>query len=289
MKYLKTYKLFEALVEDVTFIRMSHVDMLDGKEEGWYSPSNRRMIGPDSFNDCLVKAGFPDKQKCVHFMSESSYDPGYAGLYGKNLFQVIIDDQSKLGWCFVTPINNWFYKGHHILNALGKNELVDEIMKSPFADINTNPDMYYDNDEDDDDDDDEYDDTVVDDSEFQQRLDEALKYMLDFGVIGTGTIEDLKKSPHYGKYNLYAWTTDKVYIKKYNGKTKEKEVESKPYKNQPLLTPEDFSSKEEMANFYKTNGSTLKRLKDIMDIKKLDHNEVRQEALKLLDKWIETR
>jgi hypothetical protein len=26
---------------------------------------------------------------------------------------------------------------------------------------------------------------------FQQRLDEALKYMLDFGVIGTGTIEDL--------------------------------------------------------------------------------------------------
>ena len=279
MKYLKTYKLFEALVEDVTFIRMSHVDMLDGKEEGWYSPTNRRMIGPDSFNDCLVKAGFPDKQKCVHFMSESSYDPGYAGLYGKNLFQVIIDDQSKLGWCFVTPINNWFYKGNHILNALGKNELVDEIMKSPFADIDTNPDMYDDEDE----------DNHMDDLKFQQRLNEALKYMLDFGVIGTGTIDDLKKSPHYGKYNLYAWTTDKVYIKKYTkGKTKEKEVESKSYKNQPLLTPEDFSSKEEMANFYKTNGSALKRLKDIMDIKKLDHNEVRQEALKLLHKWRQT-
>ena len=286
MKYLKTYKLFEALVEDVTFIRMSHVDMLDGKEEGWYSHSNRRMIGPDYFNDCLVKAGFPDKQKCVHFMSESSYDPGYAGLYGKNLFQVIIDDQSKLGWCFVTPINNWFYKGHHILNALGKNELVDEIMKSPFADINTNPDMYYD-----DDDDDEYedDDTVVDDSEFQQRLDEALKYMLDFGVIGTGTIEDLKKSPHYGKYNLYVWSNDKVYIKKYNGKTKEKEVESKPYKNQPVLNTNDFANKgirpDEIGKFYQSElGKKIQKLQPTVDF-----DLRREEALKLLDKWIETR
>jgi hypothetical protein len=261
---------------------MSHVDMLDGKEEGWYSPSNRRMIGPDSFNDCLVKAGFPDKQKCVHFMSESSYDPGYAGLYGKNLFQVIIDDQSKLGWCFVTPINNWFYKGHHILNALGKNELVDEIMKSPFADIDTNPDMY----------DDEYkdDDTVVDDSEFQQRLDEALKYMLDFGVIGTGTIEYLKKSPHYGKYNLYVWSNDKVYIKKYvNGKTKEKEIESKPYKNQPVLNTNDFANKgirpDEIGKFYQSEcGKKIQKLQTTFDF-----DLRREEALKLLDQWIETR
>ena len=111
--------------------------------------------------------------------------------------------------------------------------------------------------------------------------------MLDFKAIGTGTIDDLKKSPHYGKYNLYVWTTDKVYLKKYT-KEDDKPKEPKSYKSQPLLTPEDFSSKEEMANFYKTNGSTLKRLKDIMDIKKLDHNEVRQEALKLLDKWRKT-
>ena len=109
----------------------------------------------------------------------------------------------------------------------------------------------------------------------------------DFGSIETVTIEDLKKSPHFGKYNLYVWTTDKVYLKKYT-KEDDKPKEPNPYKNQPLLTPEDFSSKEEMANFYKTNGSTLKRLKDIMDIKKLDHNEVRQEALKLLDKWRQT-
>jgi hypothetical protein len=276
MKYLKTYKLFEALVEDVAFIRMSHVDMLDGKEEGWYSPGNRRMIGPDSFNDCLVKAGFPDKQKCVHFMSESSYDPGYGNVYGKNIFQVIVDDKSKLGWCFVTPINNWFYKGHHILNALGKNELVDEIMKSPFADINTNPDSY--------DDDGELD---SDDSEFQQRLDEALKYMLDFGVIGTGTIDDLKKSPHYGKYNLYVWTNDKVYIKKYVIKTKEKEVESKPYKKQILVTKDDFDSlgvdKDKIGIFYNSpEGRKMLKIKE-----DLPYNMKREEALRLLKIWSE--
>ena len=267
MKYLKSYtlfervsnetKLFEALVEDVTFIRMSHTDMLDGREEGWYQPKQRRMIGPDTFNNSLVKAGFPDKQSCVHFMSENSYDPGYSSLYGKNLFQVVIDDKSKLGWSFITPINDWFYK-----KLFSGNELVSDIMKSPFVQ------------------------TYVD-SQTGEGVDESLNYLLDFKAIGTGTIEDFKKSPHFGKYNLYVWTTDKVYLKKYT-KEDDKTKETKPYKSQPLLTPEDFSSKEEMANFYKTNGSTLKRLKDIMDIKKLDHNGVRQEALKLLDKWRQT-
>ena len=273
MKYLKKYtlfervsnetKLFEALVEDVTFIRMSHTDMLDGREEGWYQPKQRRMIGPDTFNDSLVKSGFPDKQSCVHFMSESSYDAGYSYIYGKNLFQVVIDDKYKLGWSFVAPINDWFYKGNSIQNSLRSgNELVSDIMKSPFNQIYA-------------------------DSQTGEGVDESLNYLLDFKAIGTGTIEDLKKSPHFGKYNLYVWATDKVYLKKYT-KEDDKPKEPKPYKSQPLLTPEDFSSKEEMANFYKTNGSTLKRLKDIMDIKKLDHNEVRQEALKLLDKWRKT-
>ena len=155
-------------------------------------------------------------------------------------------------------------------------------MKSPFADIDTNPDMY----------DDEYedDDTVVDDSEFQQRLDESLKYMLDFGVIGTGTIEDLKKSPHYGKYNLYVWSNDKVYIKKYvNGKTKEKEVESKPYKNQPVLNTNDFANKgikpDEIGKFYQSEwGKKIQKLQPTVDF-----DLRREEALKLLDQWIETR
>ena len=95
-----------------------------------------------------------------------------------------------------------------------------------------------------------------------------------------------KKSPFFGKENLFAWTCDPVKIKTISSPQKVVK-EPKAYKSQPLLTPEDFTSKEEMANFYKTNGSTLKRLKDVMDAKQLDHSEVREEALSVLKKWRE--
>ena len=264
MKYLKTYKLFEALIEDVTFIRMSHTDMLDGDEEGWYQPSQRRMIGPDAFNDSLVKAGFPDKKNCVHFMSEESYDAGYSYIYGKNLFQVIIDEHSKLGWSFIVPINDWFYRGNSVVNAKRKIELVSDIMESPFGQ------MYA-------------------DSHTGEGVDESLSYLLDYNVIGTGTIEDLKRSPHFGKYNLYVWTTDKVYLKRYVKESEIKEKEPKPYKNQPVLDTEDFTNRgirpEEIGNFYQSEfGRRFKRLQPTVD-----YNLRREEALKLLDEWIKTR
>ncbi len=265
MKYLKSYKLFESLIEDITFIRMSHTDMLDGREEGWYQPNQRRMVGPDAFNDSLVKAGFPDKKNCVHFMSESSYDVGYSYIYGKNLFQVVIDDKSKLGWSFVAPINDWFYKGNSIQNSLRSgNELVSDIMKSTFNKIYA-------------------------DSQTGEGVDESLNYLLDFKAIGTGTIEDLKRSPHFGKYNLYVWTTDKVYLKRYVKESEIKEKEPKPYKNQPVLDTEDFTERgikpEEIGNFYQSEwGRRFKRLQPTAD-----YNLRREEALKLLDEWIKTR
>lgn len=259
MKYLKSYKLFESLVEDITFIRMSHTDMLEGGEEGWYQPNQRRMVGPDAFNDSLVKAGFPDKKNCVHFMSEESYDVGYSGIYGKNLFQVVIDDNSKLGWSFIVPINDWFYR-----NAKRKIELVSDIMESPFGQ------MYA-------------------DSQTGEGVDESLNYLMDYKVIGTGTIEDLKRSPHFGKYNLYVWTTDKVYLKRYVKESEIKEKEPKPYKNQPVLNSEDFTNRgirpEEIGNFYQSEwGRRFKRLQPTAD-----YNLRREEALKLLDEWIKTR
>ena len=67
MKYLKTYKLFEAYVDTPLFTRFSHIDLLNGEDEVEFTPSERRMIGPQLFNDILVNIGFPDKGKCVHF------------------------------------------------------------------------------------------------------------------------------------------------------------------------------------------------------------------------------
>jgi hypothetical protein len=39
------------------------------------------MIGPKDINDSLIKLGFPDKRKCIHFMDSVAFDPSYKGLY----------------------------------------------------------------------------------------------------------------------------------------------------------------------------------------------------------------
>jgi hypothetical protein len=56
MKYLK---LFEAWIENPKFYRKSHVDVLDGLEEGVFKPKERRQIGAESINNDLVSRGFP--------------------------------------------------------------------------------------------------------------------------------------------------------------------------------------------------------------------------------------
>lgn len=264
MKYLKTYKLFEALVEDIIFIRMSHTDMLNGSEEGWFQPTQRRaMIGPDAFNNALVKVGFPDKQRCVHFMSEESYDIGYSGYYGEKTFQVTIDDKSKLGWSFVVPINDWFFKAYQIRNSFSA-KLVSDIMNTPFGKIEANP-------------------------QTTDGIDESLNYLLDFEAIGTGTIEDLKKSPHYGKYKLFVWTTDKVYLKRCE-KNKVEDKKPRPYKNKPVLNSEDFINRglkpTEIGNFYQSEfGKKIKELQSSLG----RNTRLREEALKLLDEWVKNK
>ena len=218
MKYLKTYKIFESWVEEPKFFRFSREEMTEGE----FTPGKRIMWGPDNFNDCLVKFGFPDKRQCVHFMDSVAFNPEYKGSYGNYTYQVTVDDNSNLGWSFVVPINEWFYKGN------------------PF------------------------------------------QYALRNGVIGTGTIEDLKKSPHYGKESLFVWTNDKVVITKYEIK---KEPKIGTYKNQPVLTKDDFSSlgiePKRIPDFYQSEfGKKVKGLSD-----DIPFDVRREESLTLLKKW----
>jgi leucyl-tRNA synthetase len=60
-------------------------------------------------------------------------------------------------------------------------------------------------------------------------------------VIGFGTLSDLMRSKFWGKFPLFAWTNDKVKVSKKIIEPKAPK-ESKPYKKQTLLTPEDFDS-----------------------------------------------
>ena len=106
MRYIK---LFEKFVNDVKFYRFNHNDLLGEESEKELTPSMRSVIGSDEFNEALVIVGFPDKKKCVHFLDSVAFDPSFKSIYGQNIYNIEIDNQSKIGWSFYAPINEWYY------------------------------------------------------------------------------------------------------------------------------------------------------------------------------------
>jgi hypothetical protein len=259
MRYIK---LFEKFVNDVKFYRFNHNDLLGEESEKELTPGMRNMIGTDEFNEALIRVGFPNKKKCVHFLDSNAFDPSFKNLYGKNIYNIEIDDQSKLGWSFYHPINEWYYlTGFKFRNL--DSSLLDEISKASPIDV------YYDE------------ENTTEESVINQSV-ERIKKVMEYNFIGFGTIDDLKKSPLFGKVPLFVWTEDKVLVKKYL-----KEVKPTEYKSQPLLTPEDFPSKELMANFYKSDsGKKIKVLQNNFNTKKTNYDAFRSEAIKILNDWL---
>jgi len=259
MRYIK---LFEKFVNDVKFYRFNHNDLLGVDSEKELTPGMRNMIGTDEFNEALVRVGFPNKKKCVHFLDSNAFDPSFKNLYGKNIYNIEIDDQSKLGWSFYEPINEWYYLTGFKFRSLDSS-LRDEISKASPIDV------YYN------------DRNTTEESVINQSV-ERIKKLMEYNFIGFGTIENLKKSPLFGKVPLFVWTEDKVLVKKYL-----KEVKPTEYKSQPLLTPEDFPSKELMANFYKSDsGKKIKVLQNNFNTKKTNYDAFRSEAIKILKGWL---
>jgi hypothetical protein len=251
MKYIK---LFEAFSSEPSFYRFNHVDVLNGKDEIIYNPKERKMVGPEDVNHSLVQSGFPDKNKCIHFMDSLAFDPSYKGLYGRNIYQIEIDENSKLGWSFLIPINDWFYKGYPFRQVLN-NPTAKELLDSEYVD------MSYD----------------------KGDIDEMRDILIDFEVIGSGTLNDLKMNKFFGKQPVFVWTSDSVKIKPYVEESRVKET--KPYKKEVLLTKDDFLNLDiplsQIPNFYSSElGKKISRFKDTapFDLK-------REEALNLLRKW----
>lgn len=246
MKYLKSYKLFEAFSEDIKFYRFSKVEI----PEGEFTPQTRTIWGSKEFNETLVSLGFPDKSQCIHFMDSLAFNLEYKGLYGENIYEIKVDDMSKLGWSFVVPINDWYYKGNTLYQAQRqKNPLVEEIMKTEFGS--------------------------------REFIDEKsiANLLIDFGAIGTGTLQDLKNSRFFGREKVFVWTTDTVLVSKY---VKPEKV-GKPgvYKSEKVLDAEDFVerglTKADIGKFYSSEiGKSVK-------------GSTREKALYLLDEWIQTQ
>ena len=257
MRYIK---LFEKFIEEPKFYRFNRFDLLVDKGEMQFSPKLRKMVGPENVNRVLVKNGFPDKHRCIHFMDSLAFNPDYKGLYGNFIYEIQIDDKSKLGWSFFFPINDWFYKGSPFYHERNNPDIQD-LLNSEYKDLNY-----------------PYDD--------QGDLDKMAEYCIEYEVIGTGTIEDLKKSKFFGKQKLFVWTDSDVIIKKYD-----KKKESRPYKNEPLLVKDDFKrlgiSSENIGQFYKSDfNKKIKRLQDKLVENPSKFDIFKEEALRLLEEWI---
>ena len=266
MKYLKSYKIFEAYVDEPSFTRFSRIDYLNGQEEVEFQPSKRTMIGPEEFNDVLVKLGFPDKRNCVHFMDEVAFNPNSYALYGDKIYDIKIDDQSKLGWTFFLPINDWFFSsGLHY--KIKTNQEIRKLINPKIFEIRPKNNLYT--------------------TESPEFIEELANLLINDELIGCGNLSDLMKSRFWGKYPLFAWTNDKVIIsKKYIAPKPPKDP--KAYKSEPVLTADDFANlgieRSKIGQFYGSEqGQKIKRMKDTapFDLR-------REEALKLLKSWSET-
>lgn len=240
MKYLK---LFEAFSEEPRFFRFSHVDLLNGESEIELKPKKRTMVGPDEFNDVLLELGFPDKRKCIHFMDERAFNPSYSGIYGKNMYNISIDPDSKLGWSFLFPVNDWHLKGMPFKNAMHKD--IEKLEETEFGDFDHH------------------------EATEDEMLDSA-KCVLESGFIGTGKLADLMASKYWGKEKVFVWTEGTVRVTPYIKPAKA----SKGYKKEKLLTTDDFNRLglrgPDIAEFYRSDaGKQFIELDDRMSAIKL--------------------
>lgn len=241
MRYIK---LFETFSEEPKFFRFSHIDLLNGESEIEFTPKQRKMIGPDLFNDILLELGFPDKKKCVHFMDERAFNPSYSGLYGKNMYNISIDPDSKLGWSFMFAVNDWHLKGNPFRNALD-HEDIKRLEETEFGEFDHHE--------------------ATKDETFR-----VTKIVLESEFIGTGKLADLMSSKYWGKEKVFVWTEDTVRVTPYIKPAKG----SKGYKKEVLLTTDDFKtlkmSGPDIAEFHKSDaGKQFRELDNRMDAVKL--------------------
>jgi len=161
---------------------------------GWYTPVKRQLWGSDEFNKFLIKLGLLDRENCIHFMDKISLETNLRSnkeLYGNNLYEVYISDDSNLSWSFCYPINDWYYprykKGEYKLST-DLNKFMEKLSKR---------DKTY-------------------SGEFIKRQEyltnKKYEYLLKLKITGSGSLNDLKKTKFFGKYPVFIWTNDDVRI-----------------------------------------------------------------------------
>jgi hypothetical protein len=127
----------------------------------------------------------------------------------------------------------------------------------------------------------EFPDYYEDKDEFMEAITEYQKMLIDGGVIGTLTYDELLKMSKEEGETLQVWTESPCYHKKHI-----KSKEPKPYKRESILTDNDFIElgidNNGRSEFYKQHGKEINRIDINIPIARR-----RMSALNLLKKWSE--
>ena len=112
--------------------------------------------------------------------------------------------------------------------------------------------------------------------EEDMSMDEYQKSLVDSGMVGSFTYDEIIRQSKESGDTLHVWTESPCLHKKIK-------KEKKAYKNEPLLKDEDFTDRgmdnQMRASFYKEYG---REVRDLPNYAKYP----RREALKILDDWV---
>jgi hypothetical protein len=266
MRYLKKYKLFESVdnfpdVFNDTLIRGVKLD----KDEFVDDPKTRKVsLGSSDDEDYrafianYAKLGIPDPTESVHMYFKPTRDLFSTIKYYGTSYRVIPEKGALFG--FNKELRNgglgstWFF-----YDRISKDFLNKTVNKFP---------SFHDNKE-----------------EFIKAITDYQQDLIDGGVIGVLTYDELLKMSDKELDTLQVWTESPCLHKKYVSKPKEKD--NKAYNNQPVLTKDDFINlgvdPSRIPEFYQSEfGVKIKRFKDVSFVEK------RKEALRLLNDWLKT-
>jgi hypothetical protein len=275
MKYLRLFENYSSLeFPDVfgdSLLRGVRID----KEEYIDDPKLRRVSIGDSNNEDYnyflnnyKKLGLQNPTKSVHFVLNSNVYKFNTNRYG-NPYKPIPEKNAKFS--FNKELRNgglgstwWHVEGVlRDFTNLSKDDI--EKYDKSFGHY----DLYYDN---------------ID--EFNRLMNEYQKILIDNGVVGNLSYDELLDLANNSDETLQIWTESPVLHKmiKYD-------TEKKPnsYKNKPILTKQDFVDLDIdprlIGDFYKEYSNIFKRFQNELDSKPERFDLIRQEALDMIKKW----
>lgn len=261
MKYLKIFEDFNNDFPDVfngTLVRGVKID----KDEYIDDPKLRKVSSGNSIDEDYIEfinnyanLGIPHPLKSVHMYFRPNPDSSIAW-YG-TAFDIIPKEGAIFG--FNRELRNgglgstWFSPERTTEDFLGKK-------------VEKFPDYYEDKDR------------------FMEEITKYQQMLIDGGVVGTLTYDELLKMSKEEGETLQVWTESPCHHKKHI-KVKEPK-ENKPYKGESILTDDDFMElgidNNSRSEFYKQYGKEINRTDLVIPL-----GRRRRLALDLLKKWKE--